>query len=559
MYVPRIFVSHSGADDGFCRQLVDDLRMYFDDSDAIWYDRAGGIWAGDDWWNEILKQLTSREIFIVVLSPEAMASKWVQAEIAIAWNEKVTSGRRIIPVLYRATSGRADLNTLHIISFENAAVRSDYEKSLRDLIDAIRTQPNETGARRPAIESKNITPVQLLVLDAQQDDGNQPLLHGAGSKRIAALEQQLEEIGNISLSHGDPSRFSALRKLVQDTDVDIVHFVGRGTQDIQLTERAVDGSATPEENLTRLLRYGLLPMGVHLLVLDDWGGVAQVTELVPLVPYILRLSRDDSVGQHAPTLFMREFYTSYAQDRSVEKAFEDAKFVVDVLRISSSLEAELLNRARRSVGGQLTIQVRVRHFPNPLIVHLGAVEAALDNLGIPRQQVLDLLARKIQVHSWIFSTPRDSVVLPVGSNIIGMFSWDGSSGVIKCDRLFKVKDDINPEHWEGWCRLLIAYNDLCGEEYRTLKEPSDPSAKYILERAINRCEVTYRTLQDSIAMLEKAGFHQARLSYSLATAFFEKAQDKFVEDNLAMTVSFLESALTSIHDIVSSCLPETTG
>jgi len=52
---------------------------------------------------------------------------------------------------------------------------------------------------------------------------------------------------------------------------------------------------------------------------------------------------------------------------------------------------------------------------------------------------------------------------------------------------------------------------------------------------------------------------QGVLSFTLANEFLEQAEDKLVEDDLAMAVSLLESALTSIHDIITACMPQTLG
>src|SRR2546421_10467207 len=114
----KIFVSHSHKDNQFGIQLVYDLHHKLGNNAKIWYDAAGGLDSGDEWWTKILKELVASSVFIVVLTPEAMASKWVNDEITIAWAHKNSQeGKLIIPILYRECKIRDDLRTLHIVSF----------------------------------------------------------------------------------------------------------------------------------------------------------------------------------------------------------------------------------------------------------------------------------------------------------------------------------------------------------------------------------------------------------------------------------------------------------
>src|SRR5207248_9356081 len=107
---PRIFVSHSNNDNDFGVQLVKDLRRILADETAVWYDSQGGLLGGDAWWRKIMQELKASNVFIVVLSPSAMQSPWVNDEIDTAWRLKNSSANmRIIPVLYQTCEVRSDL------------------------------------------------------------------------------------------------------------------------------------------------------------------------------------------------------------------------------------------------------------------------------------------------------------------------------------------------------------------------------------------------------------------------------------------------------------------
>jgi tetratricopeptide (TPR) repeat protein len=127
-----IFISHSHIDNEFGTILAQDLSRVLGDESAVWYDVLGGLHGGDTWWEKILEELTARNVFIVVLSPEAAQSKWVRDEINLAWKQKNSrEGKQIIPLLYRECSVRADLDTLQVISFLSPRT---YETSFKEIL-----------------------------------------------------------------------------------------------------------------------------------------------------------------------------------------------------------------------------------------------------------------------------------------------------------------------------------------------------------------------------------------------------------------------------------------
>jgi tetratricopeptide (TPR) repeat protein len=133
--LPRIFVSHSHKDDEFGVRLVEDLRGVLPDKDAVWYDSRGGLPGGTAWWRTIVDEITNRTIFLVILSPDAMESKWVHDEITLAWQEKNSSrGMLIVPLLRYACTIRADLRSLQIIDFQ---ISRDYNLAFDELLSAI--------------------------------------------------------------------------------------------------------------------------------------------------------------------------------------------------------------------------------------------------------------------------------------------------------------------------------------------------------------------------------------------------------------------------------------
>jgi hypothetical protein len=126
----RIFLSHSSRDDEFGARLVHDLRYVLGSEDAVWYDSQGGLHGGDSWWGKIVQEVASREVFLLVLSPESMASHWVIRELDMA----ITQGKLVIPLLYRPCIVRPDLLAIQMISF---LPPKPYEAALVELLTAL--------------------------------------------------------------------------------------------------------------------------------------------------------------------------------------------------------------------------------------------------------------------------------------------------------------------------------------------------------------------------------------------------------------------------------------
>ena len=90
----RVFVSHSHQDNAFCHAIVAVLR---DAGADVWYDEhnlgSGRLQ------EEILRELDTRPIFVVILSKAAFTSPWVKREMD--WAEELQnrdSSRLILPV-----------------------------------------------------------------------------------------------------------------------------------------------------------------------------------------------------------------------------------------------------------------------------------------------------------------------------------------------------------------------------------------------------------------------------------------------------------------------------
>jgi|GEM_PF-2081766 hypothetical protein len=133
----RLFVSHSHHDNAFGLRLIADLRARLG-NEAVWFDASGGLQGGDEWWRTIVNEILARDYFLVILSPEALASPWVRKEMDLAYNQHVSRGKRLLPLLYHQCEPSADWQLIQTIAIgdpqQDTAV---YERGLQNVLNLI--------------------------------------------------------------------------------------------------------------------------------------------------------------------------------------------------------------------------------------------------------------------------------------------------------------------------------------------------------------------------------------------------------------------------------------
>jgi formylglycine-generating enzyme required for sulfatase activity len=121
----QVFISYSRKDIAFIEQLVVDLKIA--DLEA-WYDLSG-LEGGSHWRKEIEKAIKASQYVVVVLSPDAVTSTWVEEEILYAKH----LGKRIIPLLFRTCEIPFGLHTLNFIDVRGGKYQQNHKEILRAL------------------------------------------------------------------------------------------------------------------------------------------------------------------------------------------------------------------------------------------------------------------------------------------------------------------------------------------------------------------------------------------------------------------------------------------
>jgi len=94
----KIFLSYASPDQASAQMLAKKLEAK---GHQVW-DPERDLVSGSDWASTLMKHMKSAEAMVVLLSPEAVDSRWVSQEIEFALGAKRLQNR-LIPVLVRPT------------------------------------------------------------------------------------------------------------------------------------------------------------------------------------------------------------------------------------------------------------------------------------------------------------------------------------------------------------------------------------------------------------------------------------------------------------------------
>jgi hypothetical protein len=126
---PRVFISHTSKDKPFVEGFSWDLRRF---RINVWYD-DWEIDVGDSIVEKVFSGLAASDTLIVVLSPDSVASRWVNEELNVAVMRRLSeSNIRILPVLIATCDIPTALRHIRYADF-----REDQDTGLLHVMDAL--------------------------------------------------------------------------------------------------------------------------------------------------------------------------------------------------------------------------------------------------------------------------------------------------------------------------------------------------------------------------------------------------------------------------------------
>lgn len=149
-----IFISYSRRDQEFVTRLASDLNAQVT---GVWFDQST-IQLGQKWHDEIMEGIDECKAFILVLSPDAVTSKYVRTEVKTA----VELGKTIFPILYRPAKLTGKFKSLvkdiQTLDLRSGSYTDNFNKLVDGLIEAgaVKVKRKRSFSRRPAIAPLSI-------------------------------------------------------------------------------------------------------------------------------------------------------------------------------------------------------------------------------------------------------------------------------------------------------------------------------------------------------------------------------------------------------------------
>lgn len=370
---------------------------------------------------------------------------------------------------------------------------------------------------------------------------------------LARLARAFRDDAHVDRYHA--SNVDDIHSIVLDEAYDVIQFSGHGSSEgIYLEKPDLDpkeGELVSAERLVSLIDLASVPPKLAILLScysDD-----SLSTLVELAPFVI--TSRNTVTDDECLCFVQGLYESLFRGNSIHTAFEHAQQLLATKNLrKNSFRLTRRELVRRPDG------LFVESLPDPnrdsILVNLDAVSHALDSFDMTREELCHLLRRKLTIHYWIFDSPRENALIPVGRLLFGQFSWKDARDVVTCTKLVRLSWDVPQLHWRVWSGLLLSYNDLAALEYRRLDRPADPNNLRTLKRALRVCGHNIeRYLKPARESIESLGHSRILPHIDLAIAAYENAVDQAELERYPQLVQALELVLTNYHEVVDALQP----
>jgi hypothetical protein len=371
-------------------------------------------------------------------------------------------------------------------------------------------------------------------------------------KEHRALDQVLERLNLASSTviRRHAATIDDVTKTLSESGFEIVQFSGHGCKEgFWLEGDSGLGSLLSSDHLAKILQSACSEP--RLIILNACYSTAALPDIVRCAPYVITIP--DAVDDTAALVFSSIFYEEYFRRGSIETAFSSAQRLTSARGLE--LNAVLSRRAQSGTDNRVLFQVFPNAKADSIIIDLTEAEHDISRLQISRDAFLGILSKKIRIHGWLFGSPKEQAIIPLGT-YFGVFSWTTVEDSVVCHRILRLRPDITADVVAAWAALIVTYNDHFVDRYRMMATRHVPSHHAVLKRAINSFHGTYKAFfaPDSARakLLSELAPEQYVITRSMVAANLERCDEKCAQDDFDNTVLYLEMVLTSIHDYITA-------
>lgn len=327
----------------------------------------------------------------------------------------------------------------------------------------------------------------------------------------------------------------------------IVQFSGHGNVDGFVLEQASSeqSSVLSAAQLCSLLER----VNTRAIVLLSCYSHSALTDLISAAPYIITVEGEalDSTAIE----FCAAFYNGFFKTNSIETAFSDAQRVIYAK--GGIISTVLSRRAHETRGGKVLYQIFPQNRSDSVLVDITNAEADFVRVGVSKDDFVKALAKKMRIHKWLFVHEKHRAIIPIGP-YFGVFSWKDAKDVVTCHGVLKVRSTISLDATMAWASLIVTYNDLFVHRYR-LTERYQPNHGAILKQALAAFHALYGAFfcedqrASALKELDPSGF---QITKAMIKAHLDMGDDKWAQKDHDLTVVYLETTLTTLHEYVTS-------
>jgi len=339
---------------------------------------------------------------------------------------------------------------------------------------------------------------------------------------------------------------------LQARSFEILHFSGHGSPEGIFLENGKSNEAEliDVSRLTKILKATAATP--RLLLFLSCFSSSSIHELAMLAPFVVTVT--GKLSDDCAIEFARTFYREYFDTRSIEHSFKLASSMVEYFNPGAQFYPVLTRRAEFDKNHIFCAATFPGKGRDSLLIDLSRVESQIDQLKVSRDQFLALVSRKIRIHQFIFEHPSERTILSLGP-YFAEFSWQSADDPIVCHRILQIVEDADEELCAIWADLIVSYNDLTVAPYRKVETPAAPQNERTLQRSLEDMHALanhFFLKRDRGDRLRKAVPKEFKIAKSLVLAHLRQADSALHRGELTRVVVYLESALTTVHDLLDA-------